>query len=732
MKNRNIPFGYRFEDGKIVVNPDEQNTLQRICSEYLDGRSLLQIANGLESDKVEFAPGIITWNKARIMRIVDDDRYLGNATYPQVIDEATLERLRSRKASRNTQTSTDRQSGIYLLKVPIICPSCGNSMHRLQDTRCKCTQKWVCNQCHIQIKKEDTELMEDITTLLNALIQRPEIKMGMLEHITNNRKHIYWMHSVIAAAVREQQKEHLYTLSRPFVDILCEELNTGRVFGKEYEKAYLIPFSWSIADIMEKHWCVEDDTDYLTSLFHICFSCSNYILCEKIIDIVIRVQTDNPAFTAEDLAYSYRNKIDLLMQFDKVEEAAPLFKEVERLMSITDLPENKRNILSYQYGIYNQIRGKYDKAREYFRYCIDCAEKEESITREKDISTAYANMARMLVEAGDFFEAYKCIKKAINAEKEDELDSDQIVCYSTLAGICTELMQAGYGTTYIDEAIAAFDKVIKFREKHLGKHHTDTAVIYHDYSYFWYVCGVLDKALEYNEKAYKIDEELFAEHSITRMRTLNTKALIIWDQGDYDKACSTLEYIIKTTEQMGNNYLVDLFDFSFNYARCLHEKGNDTLSKEYYNKCIDIWDSMSGGGSRNLCLVFQEYGDILFSEMNPGEALSKYESALKYNTEDWYIEVDLIDSIAACMMLIGQTDESLQKFAWLLQTLAEDDVKDAETKFQLCNNLACVLNSETEEEIEYKESLFDLVKDDAAVLSYAIHYLDDWLPDSAE
>lgn len=114
------------------------------------------------------------------------------------------------------------------------------------------------------------------------------------------------------------------------------------------------------------------------------------------------------------------------------------------------------------------------------------------------------------------------------------------------------------------------------------------------------------------------------------------------------------------------------------------------------------------------------------------EPVSKYESALKYNTEDWYIEVDLIDSIAACMMLIGQTDESLQKFAWLLQTLAEDDVKDAETKFQLCNNLACVLNSETEEEIEYKESLFDLVKDDAAVLSYAIHYLDDWLPDSAE
>jgi len=175
MKNRNIPFGYKFEDGRIVVNTDEQNTLQRICSEYLDGRSLLQIANGLESDKVEFAPGVITWNKARIMRIVDDDRYLGNAAYPQVIDEATVERLRSRKASRNTQTNTDRQSGIYLLKVPVVCPNCGKPMHRLQDARCKCTQKWVCNQCHIQIKKEDTDLMEDIVGLLNVLIRNPEI-----------------------------------------------------------------------------------------------------------------------------------------------------------------------------------------------------------------------------------------------------------------------------------------------------------------------------------------------------------------------------------------------------------------------------------------------------------------------------------------------------------------------------------------------------------------------------
>ena len=63
------------------------------------------------------------------------------------------------------------------------------------------------------------------------------------EEVTIDKKHIYWMHSVIAASVREQQKNKLYNLSRTFVDILTEELDYERISGKEYEKTYLIPFS---------------------------------------------------------------------------------------------------------------------------------------------------------------------------------------------------------------------------------------------------------------------------------------------------------------------------------------------------------------------------------------------------------------------------------------------------------------------------------------------------------
>lgn len=593
----------------------------------------------------------------------------------------------------------------------------------------------------VKYSDEDKTILTYISVIPNLQFDFPKAKkwfrikknssllklfqMGMLEHVTKNKAHIYWMHSVIAAAVREQQKERLYDLSRPFVDILSEELNTGPAFGREYEKAYLIPFSWSVADIMENHWSCEDDTDFLTSLFHVCFACSNYSLCEKLIDVVIEVQRNKDTFTYMDLAYSYRNKIDLLLQFDRAADASVLFDEVDALFDEHNAPEDERHIFNYQYGILNQIRGNYEKSRSYFAKCIEAAENTESETKEKDIATACSNMARMLVDSGDFFEAYDYIKRAIAVQGEDDEDADLIICYSTLAAICTELMNAGYGVHYVQEALDSYHKVIKFREKKLGKHHADTAVSYHDYAYFLYVIQQYDKALKYNEMAYAIEEELFAEHSITRMRSLNTKALIIWEQGEYEKANDIFDYIIETSEKMSDDYLVDVADFAFNYARCLHEQGDDEKSKWAYIKCIGIWSGMSESGNRKLAMAHQEYADCLFSEGSISEALDNYEKSAENITEDFYLTVDVLDSIAACKILNNQTEEGLSDLERLVRILTEYKATDSETKFQLCNNLFCILDAESEEEKELREKLVERIKGDVSVEEYVHNFLTD-------
>lgn len=549
--------------------------------------------------------------------------------------------------------------------------------------------------------------------------------MGMLEHVTKNRAHIYWMHSVIAAAIREQQKEKLYDLSRPFVGILSEELNTGSAFGREYEKAYLIPFSWSVADIMEEHWHEEDDMDFLTSLFHVCFACSNYSLCEKLIDMVIAVQEDSDRFPYMDLAYSYRNKIDLLLQFDRAAEASEVFAKAEELFEKHNASEEERQIFNYQYGILYQIRGNYEKSRVYLAKCIEAAENSEEETREKDIATACSNMARMLVDSGDFFEAYDYIKRAIEVQGQDDDDADLMICYSTLAAICTELMNAGYRSAYIQEAQDSYHKVIEFREKKLGKHHADTAVAYHDYAYFLYVIEEYDEALKYNDMAYSIEEELFAEHSITRMRSLNTKALIIWEQGEYEKANDIFDYIIASSEKMSDDYLIDVADFAFNYARCLHDQGNDEKSKWAYRKCLAIWSETLESSNRKLAMAYQEYADCLFSEGKISEALENYLLADENISEDFYLKIDVLDSMAACHILNGQTEEGLAEFEELLKLLTKYDITDPEVKYQLCNNLLCILDAESEEEMLMKESLLDRIQEDEPVKEYVHTFLTD-------
>lgn len=549
--------------------------------------------------------------------------------------------------------------------------------------------------------------------------------MGMLEHATKDRTHIYWMHSVIAAAVREQQKQSLYQLSRPFISILTEELNTGPVFGREYEKSYLIPFSWSIADIMENHWSTEDDTDFLSSLFHVCFACSNYSLCEKLINTVIDIQKNTANFTCLDLAYSYRNKIDLLLQFKRTTDAATLLDEAQELLKGNNISKDESDIFNVQYGILYQIQGDFQKSRNYFQKCIAMAEGSTESDRNKDIAKAYSNMARMLVDSGDFFEAYKYIKKAIEVRQGDDSDADLIICYSTLAAICTELMNAGHGIYFVQEALDSYKKVIRFREKNLGKHHADTAVAYHDYSYFLYIIEQYDDALKYNEMAYQIDEELFSEHSITRMGSLNTKALIIWEQGKHKEANEIFEYIINLSEQMSKDYLIDVADFSFNYARCLHDQGDDKGAKREYRRCIGIWTGVSHSSNRKLAMAYQELADCLFNDGNIDGAIENYLKAVDNITEDFYLMVDVLDSIGACQILNHDINQALEYFERLLRMLTEYHATDSDTKFHLCNNLSCILEAKTEDEVKMKDLIVDRVKDSVEVLEYVNNFFTD-------
>ena len=93
-----------------------------------------------------------------------------------------------------------------------------------------------------------------------------------------------------------------------------------------------------------------------------------------------------------------------------------------------------------------------------------------------------------------------------------------------------------------------------------------------------------------------------------------------------------------------------------------------------------------------------------------------------YITEDFYLMVDTMDNMAACLLLNQQIDEGIDEFKRLLEILVEYNVKDDETKFQLCNNLLCILDAVSEDELKWKNRLMEQIKGEEVIMEYVNNF----------
>ena len=176
MKNRNVLFGYCYKNGIIIVHPKNAEVVKSIYDYYINGDSLLKISERLNKMQIEYMPGVTAWNKARIMRILEDVRYIGNDRYPSVIDKDIQYKVQKLKYAKNNQKGTNRKDDIFRIAVPIRCPVCNGELRRFTDRRLP-TVRWRCKTagCDFSIGKSDGDFLNDITNLLNYVIDNPDM-----------------------------------------------------------------------------------------------------------------------------------------------------------------------------------------------------------------------------------------------------------------------------------------------------------------------------------------------------------------------------------------------------------------------------------------------------------------------------------------------------------------------------------------------------------------------------
>ena len=72
-----VMLGYRQDDGRFVIVPEEAEIVKRIYSEFLSGKGIVAIVNGLNEDGVLTQKGF-TWHKSSVSRILRNYNYTGN------------------------------------------------------------------------------------------------------------------------------------------------------------------------------------------------------------------------------------------------------------------------------------------------------------------------------------------------------------------------------------------------------------------------------------------------------------------------------------------------------------------------------------------------------------------------------------------------------------------------------------------------------------------------------
>ena len=109
--NRNIPFGYMMRGGKYISEPAESEAVRQILEMYLNGMSLKSIAAEMT---VPYNNSKTQWNKNMVSRIIENKRYLGDDTYPQIIEQDTFDRANAIKSQKGKTALPVDNSTKYL------------------------------------------------------------------------------------------------------------------------------------------------------------------------------------------------------------------------------------------------------------------------------------------------------------------------------------------------------------------------------------------------------------------------------------------------------------------------------------------------------------------------------------------------------------------------------------------------------------------------------------------
>lgn len=160
-------LGYEKNNGEVVIIPEEAEIVKTIFSKYLDGYSIDQLKEYLETTGMKTKQGKSEWSKATIKSMLTNEKYTGDVLFqktfrvdciskktvinrgektrylvsnhhPAIIDRDTFRLVQAEIARRSNKskksdkaiTKQGKYSGKYVLSELLVCGECGSPYRR--------------------------------------------------------------------------------------------------------------------------------------------------------------------------------------------------------------------------------------------------------------------------------------------------------------------------------------------------------------------------------------------------------------------------------------------------------------------------------------------------------------------------------------------------------------------------------------------------------------------------
>lgn len=202
-----VPYGYRWENGEIIVDPEQAVIVKRIFSELLAGKGTDAIAKNLNTENVPTKKGG-RWTSSSIRGILANEKYTGDCIFQKTYTDSNFNRhkndgqldqyyvadhheaiishedfdaaaalIEQRANEKGIKRGSNKYQQRYAFSGKIICSECGDTFRRRIHTSTYVKYPaWVCNthltdtsKCSMLYLKDD-DIKLAFATMINKLI----------------------------------------------------------------------------------------------------------------------------------------------------------------------------------------------------------------------------------------------------------------------------------------------------------------------------------------------------------------------------------------------------------------------------------------------------------------------------------------------------------------------------------------------------------------------------------